>query len=409
MKTSHKIGWIGFIACLIVTMNCTRKPTDYRSFLNGGELTYPGKINHPNAFTGNLRILLTWTPSPDPSIAKYVVYWNNYTDSTVVPASTHSTSDTVKCLIPGLAEYAYTFFIYSYDNNGNRSVLTELDNARVDGPIYQSGLHNRPLDASKQAIVSPDSTATLYFMAPYDTINITTRIRYQRQAGDTVTVFLPPASDSIKLPSFKIGSKVLFQSSFIPERGAIDSFYTLKSDTAAPFKPIIYVMCDKSKFRPAYLPHDLIAGFGTSLSQLWDGTMTPKGYPNIFHSDGSGNPPLPGTITMDMGQLYNNLAKMEEIGRDCCHNPMEFEIYGIADTTGAISALLPSDAGWKADVTSKGWTFLGDFVRSDNGIPPFDAKLTANPPPIRFIIVRFISSDGSGYVNLSQMTFWNAQ
>lgn len=409
MKTIIKNIGIAIISCLIVGLAC-RKPTEYRSFLNGQELTYPGKITNPNVYTGNLRLLLTWTPSPDPSVTKYVVYWNNYADSTIVTATSHSTADTVKCLISPLAEYAYSFFIYSYDANGNRSVLTELDNARVDGPIYQSGLHNRPLDPARPAIVNPDSSATLYFLAPYDTISITTRLRYKRAAGDTATSYLSPVKDSIVLPSFKLGTQVLFQSSFIPQHGAIDTFYTLSPDTATPYKPITYVMCDKSKFSAIYLPHDLIAGFGTSLPQLWDGTMTPKGYPNIFHSDGSGSPPLPGTITMDMGQVYNNLGKVEEIGRNCCHNPAEFEVWGIADTTGAISSLLPGDGGWKADMTTKGWTLLGDIIRSDDGIAPYDALLAKNPPPVRFLIVRFVTdTDNSGYINLSQMTFWNAQ
>src|SRR5260221_4997606 len=410
MKTMYKNTWIGLICCVAVWLGCTRKPNDYRSFLNGQEITYPGKIVNPNVATGNLRLLLTWTPSPDPSITKYVVYWNNYADSTIVTAVSHSTTDTVKCLIGNLAEYAYTFFIYSYDNNGNRSVLTELDNAKVDGPIYQSGLHNRPLDPARPAIVNPDSTATLYFLAPYDTISITTRIRYVRIAGDTVTSYLPPASDSIVLPSFKKGTRVLFQSSFIPKRGAIDTFYTVLPDTAAPFKPIVYVMCDKSKFKPVYLPRDLVAGFGTSLPSLWDGNMQPKSYPNIFHSDGSGNPQLPGTITMDMGQVYNALGKVEEIGRDCCHNPKEFEVWGIADTTGSFSSLLPSDNGWKADMTTKGWTLLGDNIRIDNGTPPYDAMLNSNPPPVRYLVVRFVSDvDNSGHINLSQMTFWDKQ
>jgi hypothetical protein len=169
-------------------------------------------------------------------------------------------------------------------------------------------------------------------------------------------------------------------------------------------------MCDKSKFKGVYLPHDLVAGFGTSLPQIWDGTMQPKGYPNIFHSDGSGNPALPGTVTIDMGQVYSGMGRVEETGRNCCHNPKEFEVWGIADTTGAISSLLPSDNGWKADMTTRGWALLGDIVRTDDGTAPYDAMLKSNPPPVRYLIVRFVSDvDNSGYINLSQMTFWNIQ
>ncbi|HTI90832.1 MAG TPA: DUF4998 domain-containing protein [Puia sp.] len=405
MKAFYKNSWIG-LACFIAVCGCTRKANDYRSFLNGQEITYPGKIIGPNAYPGNLRLLLTWNPSPDPSVSKYVVYWNNYTDSTVVNAVSHSTTDTVKCLINNLAEYSYTFFIYSYDASGNRSILTELDNAKVVGPIYQAGLHNRPLDPAKQPGFNSDGSVNLYFQHPYDTINITTRIRYVNVSGDTLVTYLPPASDSIVLPSFKLGTNVLFQSSFIPKVGAIDTFYTLSADTAAPRK---LVMCDKSLFSGMYFANDLKPYDGnTYLARLWDGNMQPRDYPNVFHSDGS--TPLPGSVTFDMGKIYDHLNKVEETGRTQAHNPDDFEIWGIADTTGAIPAYNSYDAGWKADVTSKGWTLLKEVVRADDGINPFDATLIDNPPKVRFIIIRFLHTvDGSGYVNLSQVTFWDLE
>ena len=404
MRTHYKNCWIGLV-CFIAFFSCTRKPTDYRSFLTGQEITYPGKILTPNVYPGNLRLLLTWNPSPDPSVTKYVVYWNNYADSTVVNAVSHSTTDTVKCLISNLAEYAYTFFIYSYDGSGNRSVLTELDNAKVDGPIYQSGLHNRPQDPAKQPLFNSDGSVNLYFQNPYDTINITTRVRYVNASGDTVVSYLPPAIDSIILPSFKLGTNVLIQSSFIPKLGAIDTFYTLSPDTAAPRK---LVMCDKSLFGAVHLPFDMNPYDGSTLeSKLWDGNMQPRGYPDIFHSDGS--KPLPGTLTMDMGKIYNNLSQVEETGRNCCHNPNDFEIWGIADTTGAISTLAPNNAGWKADVTAKGWTLLKEVVRADDGIAPLDV-LFNNATPVRFIIIRVLTTtDDPNYVNMSQITFWDKQ
>jgi hypothetical protein len=407
MKTIYKNSWIGLICCMAVWMGCTRKPNDFRSFLNGQEIIYPGKIVNPNVFPGNLRLLLTWAPSPDPSITKYVVYWNNYADSTIVSAVSHSSTDTVKCLITNLAEYAYTFFIYSYDNNGNRSVLTELDNARADGPIYQSGLHNRPLNPAKPPIVNPDSSATLYFLAPYDTISITTRIRYVRIIGDTVTNYLPPASDSIVLPAFKRGTKVLFQTSFIPKQGAIDTFNTLSPDTAAP---VALAMCDKSLFKAMTLPNDMgiYSTTDTYMARLWDGNMQPRPYPTIYHNDGVQT--LPANLSFDMGKIYISLAKVEETGRTCCHNPLDFEIWGIADTTGAVSQLAGGNPGWTADVKAKGWTLLKEVIRSDDGIAPVDANLISNPPPVRFIIMRIIKTwDDPKAVNMSQVTFWNLQ
>lgn len=393
---------------LLQTGGCSKKPTDYRKFLGGVELVYPGAVSQEQTLPGNDRLELTWHPSADPSIARYVVYWNNFADSLTVPVENlHNPADTIKCLIPNLQEYTYTFFIYSFDSTGNKSVSTEVDNARVYGSIYQNSLQNRPMNRDTPYVYNSDTSLILKFLTP-DTINIQTTVSYTNMQGNTAQLQLPPAVDTMLITDYHPGTPVVYQSSYIPVHGAIDTFTTTHVDTV----PSIYrlVECDKSKFQPVYLPNDLIAGFGTSLPQLWDGTMTPKSYPNIFHSDGSGNPPLPGTITMDMGQPYSRLGKVEEIGRDCCHNPQEFEVWGIADTTGAISSLLPSSAGWKADMTAKGWTLLKDIIRPDDGTPPYDALLTGNPPPIRFIIIRFVSDvDNSGYINLSQVTFWYKQ
>ncbi|GGB20872.1 DUF4998 domain-containing protein [Puia dinghuensis] len=407
METRTKISVYVFLILLLQIAACSKKPTDFRKFLAGSEIIYPGAANQTQVLPGNYRLELTWHPSADPSVAKYVVYWNNYADSLTVPATSHNPADTVKCLISKLQEYTYTFFINSYDNAGNKSISTEIDNARAYGSIYQASLINRPINRDTPYIYTSDSFLVLKFVAP-DTINITTTINYTNMQGNAEQKVLPPAVDSVLITDYHHGTPVVYQSSYIPVRGAIDTFITTHVDTV----PSIYriIMCNKSLFKAVNLPHDLVAGFGTSLPQIWDGTMTPKGYPNIFHSDGSGNPPLPGTITMDMGATYNNLVKVEEIGRNCCHNPKEFEVWGIADTTGAISSLLPGNSGWKADMTAKGWAELGDFTRTDDGIAPYDALLNSNPPPVRFLIVRFVSDvDNSGYINLSQMTFWYKQ
>jgi hypothetical protein len=404
MRNQYKNIWIG-LACWIAAGGCNKKPTDYRSFLNGQEIIYPGKIINPSVATGNLRLLLTWNPSPDPSVAKYVVYWNNYADSAVINASSHATTDTVKCLIGNLAEFSYTFFIYSYDKEGNRSVLTEIDNAKADGPIYRSGLHNRLPDESSIPILNPDGSVNLSFLAPTDTINISTSIRYVGADGSALQSNLSPAGTSVTLSSYKPGTRIVYQSSYIPARGAIDTFLTPKPDTI----PYVYVMCDKGLFGAVHLSHDMNAYDGNTYeARLWDGNMQPRGYPEIFHSDGSAA--LPGAITMDMGKVYNNIGRVEETGRNCCHNPTDFEIWGIADTTGAISALAPNDAGWKADVMAKGWTLLKEVLRNDNGQAPLDVILPDSPPPVRFIIIRVLkTTDDPNYVNMSQVTFWDRQ
>lgn len=397
MKAYYKNIWIA-LACFLAVWGCSKKPTDYRNFLGGQEVLYPGKIINPNVYPGNLRLMLTWMPSPDPSVNKYVVYWNNNADSTVISALSHTATDTVKCLISNLSEYAYTFFIYSYDNSGNRSIVTEIDNARVYGSIYQNSLFNRQ---SNTSLVNPDGSLTLTFLPSVDSINVATVIKYTNTGGSVVTASLSPGSSSINLPGFKSGTHVLYQSSFIPKIGAIDTFYTNGYDTFT-------IMCDKNQFKAMNLPYDMqpYDASQTYLAQLWNGTRTPRDYPNIFHSDGGLS--LPSHFSFDMGVVYPNLKTIEEIGRGCCHNPTDFEVWGIADTTGAISTLSGSDPGWMADVQAKGWALLKEVKRADDGVAPVSADFISNPPPVRFIMIRVKqTADNSNYVNLSQVTFWN--
>src|ERR1700761_4160267 len=121
------------IVLLLQMGGCSKKPDDFKKFLGGTEITYPGTAVNVQVLPGNDRLELIWHPSADPSVARYVVYWNNYTDSLTVAATSHNPTDTIKSLIGNLQEYTYTFFIYSYDSAGNKSIATEVDNARVYG------------------------------------------------------------------------------------------------------------------------------------------------------------------------------------------------------------------------------------------------------------------------------------
>ena len=379
------------------------KATNYRSYLGGHEITYPGVIAGPAVYPGNGRLLLTWHPNSDPSVTKYVVYWNNYADSVTVAAVSHKPTDTVKCYINNLSEYTYTFFVNSFDSSGDKSVTTEIDNAHVYGPIYQAGLHNRLPDSDTPYVVNGNGSVTLYFQTP-DTINITTNIKYTNTTGTTVMQSLPPSTDSIVLANYQFNTPILYQSSYIPVTGAIDTFYTVASDTF----PTIYrlVECDKSKFQQMNLSTDMNPYEPqTNVSVLWNGSVGPQAFPNVFHSDGANN--LPQTISFDMGVVYNNLGVIQETGRNCCHNPSDFEVWGIADTTGAIQTLASNDPGWKAQTIALGWTELVEAIRTDDGSAPMNFNFIANPPPIRFIRVRVIQTvDNSNYVNMSQLTFW---
>lgn len=392
---------------ILVFVGCGKKDQDFKSFLNGHEVVYPGLVTTTSYGPGNLRTALYWHPSTDPSITKYLIYWNNKADSMVVNATSHTPTDSVKVIIPNLLEYVYTFTVYSLDAKGNRSIPLDISNVRVYGPVYQSRLLNRAYDPVTPYVVNANGSVTLNFSAP-DTINISTDIRYTNTSGTVVEKPLAPTANSITLTDYKSGTTVQYRSSYIPVKSAIDVF------TAPQYSdfPQIFslVQCDKSLFAKVKLPNDMNPYEGdTDIDRLWDGSVGPQGFPNIFHSDGAHA--LPQVLTFDMGKIYNNLAQVEETGRNCCHNPNDYEIWGIASLTGATTTLQPNDSGWPAEAVAKGWTLLQEVNRSDDGQAALKSALIANPPPVRYIRIRIKhNTDNEGsYTNLSEITLWNKQ
>lgn len=218
-----------FISCL--SISCSKDATKYRELLNNAEIVYPGPVNNFKAFPGNLRIKLQWNPSPDPSITKYIIYWNNSTDSLVLEASNTNTSDSISTGITGLEEYVQNFVLYTIDGKGNKSIGQSLSGVRIYGPLYGSSLINRPLDANRPPKVENNSTYTIYFSATDTLLNINTSISYLDSLQQPRTVQVDAKTDSAVLDLALAGTKVTMLSSYVPVYRAIDTFDVKYSDT----------------------------------------------------------------------------------------------------------------------------------------------------------------------------------
>lgn len=390
---------------LVIVMSCTKQQTDFRDLFNGHEVVYTGSVDHVIDRPGNLRTMLKWKSSADPSIVKYVILWNNNRDSQVVNIT--NKTDSVFATITNLQEFVYTFTIFSYDAKGNKSIAKVVNGVKVYGPVYKAGLLNRAYNADVPYVRNDDGSVELNFNRP-DTVNTNTKVKYTSTADIVKEVDFAPSDSILKLPDYKFGTEILYKSFYMPTSKALDVFEVNNYSTYPPyvFKD---VMCKKSLFKEYNLPNDVGTLDECPISKLWDGSVDPQGYPNIFHS--RDNITLPHTITFDMGKIYTNLTTVEETGRNCCHNPDQFEVWGIADITNAATTLPASDPGWKAEAISKGWTLLVDAVRNDDGNAPKKFTLITNPPPVRYIRMRIkhTTNGETRQSNMSEITFWNYQ
>lgn len=390
------ISYIGLILGMAIFVSC-QKSDDYKKYLVGGEKVYPDGATKLEVFPGNGRILLKWARGIDARIKKYKIVWNNKADSIEFDAAGFKPGDTVKHLLENMAEANYTFSIFSIDDKGNKSVPVLVPSVNVYGVKYQATLLNRTVKAAVYS--ESDKGLTLVWKKP-DTVNLSTSIWYTNLIGVEKKLMLAPNVDTTKVADWKMGTKIFYRSAYKPRTLAIDSFEVLNKDSLS----VQNLPLGKALWKKVNLPNDIDGNaYGSNFASIWDGQA--GGYPNIYHTQGGS---LPHHFTIDLGAKYQ-LTRFEEIGRtDCaCHNPVKFEVWGIADIANAATTLPGNDSGWKAESIAKGWTLLKEVERSDDGKAPFKVNLSEEIPMVRYIRIRVTKTlDNNIESHMSEISFW---
>ncbi len=211
----------GFIA------GCSKMDDTYKQFLEGGQKKYVGKADSVKVLSGRDRVYLQWLRSADPSVVKAKIYWNAKSDSLEVPIDRNA--DTILVPVPNLREGNYTFQIYTYDLEGNRSVMVEAFGTSY-GDKYASLLLTRPIE---KTLFLNDSTLEVTWGPVSDTSLLGNELLY----GDQKVVFVPKSATTTLLQSFK-GGMLKYRSLFKPDKWSIDTFYTAYDSIRVKGQPI---------------------------------------------------------------------------------------------------------------------------------------------------------------------------
>ncbi|MGJ7033320.1 DUF4998 domain-containing protein [Niabella hirudinis] len=222
---------LGGFVLSILFIGCSRKIDDYKKFQDSGEVIYTGTVSNMTTQPGNLRIRVSWNPSPDPSITKYVLYWNNGRDSVTIPASSSNTSDTIRTIISKNLQESdiQSFLLYTYDAAGNRSIGQRSGLSRTYGPIYESSLFNKQLLINTVPFQIFGSDSVKLFLTKSDSTNIYTKVYYYKQ--DNTLDSAITSRESVTLPFYKLGTKAAIRSYFRPTATTIDTFRTRAADS----------------------------------------------------------------------------------------------------------------------------------------------------------------------------------
>jgi hypothetical protein len=192
----------------------------YREFIVPGGLIYAGKPENPTVHPGYNRVKISWTKSSDPNVTSARIFWNNYTDS--VPADIPESGNTVDVIINNLPEKFYSFFIKTFDDEGNASIPTEVLGT-VYGEKYRTGLLNRPL-------LESEMNEEGKVMLQWGTADVTggafaVDIFYFDANGETVTERFGVEEATTEMEGDP-DRDYFFRTAYLPDSLAIDTLYT---------------------------------------------------------------------------------------------------------------------------------------------------------------------------------------
>jgi hypothetical protein len=184
----------------------------YEEFLAPNGLKYPQKPDSLKVFAGYNKLRLTWLGAKDPSITHAVVYWNNYLDSLKVDLANHI--DTVVVDVDNLGENTYTFYVKTFDKQGNASIPSEVTGTAY-GDNYLMGATDRTIVSALRdeyrngSITWDNKTAGLVY----------SEVRYTTFSGEPRTVRIYPDESALICPDIKPGELFEYRSVFLPPNG----------------------------------------------------------------------------------------------------------------------------------------------------------------------------------------------
>lgn len=327
--------FVVFIGIILGFSSCDSQTDIYEKYIVPNGLIYPGPAQEPISYPGDKRIKISWLRGTDPRVQTAKIFWNNYTDS--VELSVPADKDTISYIIDPITENTYSFFIRTYDNEGNKSIPIEIAGT-VYGDNYRNMLTNRLLKST-----SYDGQDLKVNWGTAETTEVGIQLSWTDTNGETQSMEIDPTETESLLPYFDYTKPLSYATTYLPDSLAIDIFQAATVEKI--IDPVSFI--PKTTWTANMLPGDMGMNNSYPLARFWDGITN-----NFMHSV---NVTLPCTFTWDMG-IKAKLSRMkfwprtdDAADRWSKSMPRVFEIYG---------SLNPNPDG----SLDNSWTLLGKFV-----------------------------------------------
>jgi hypothetical protein len=351
--------------------SCTDMDNTYKEFLVPNGLTYPQKPDSLKVHAGYNRLRLTWLKAKDPSIERAEIYWNNYLDTLKI--NSIPAGDTVVVDIPVADENTYTFYVKTFDTDGNASIPSEVSGAAY-GENYVVGTADRTVES---ALRDDNYNGTVTWSSRTTDLAYS-EVRYTSSSNETRIVRALPGEMTSNCPNAKPGTLIEYRSVFLPPKG-VD--YVEKEWTV--YETSFFYKYPRTEWTAAAKGgnHNWGDGGGGQPALIFDGNIATGWHSNT----GS---PLPQCMVVDMKQpLSVHHLIMYPPGNAAWRYWNNIEIY-LSDTP--ITPAAP-DASWGEPAARVQYTGGADFTVNFPSVPS-----------CQYIAIVFVNSKTNTYINLME-------
>ena len=219
-------------ALLLACLSCSKMNDNIEQYLSQGEITYLAKPDSVKLFPGRERFLAHFWVR-DPRVSEARIFWSQRRDSLSVPIpEARDKQEPVVVMVDrNIAEGDYTLYFVTYDKYGNHSVSDEHF-VNVYGDFFQSTLLPRHVKSKSLK----NNALTINWGSSFSLMEYGVRLFYTDLDGkDQVKLVTKEAMGaSMVVSNVDSGKEFSFETVYLPEPTAIDTFYTVKTVIPLP-------------------------------------------------------------------------------------------------------------------------------------------------------------------------------
>lgn len=308
----NKVFYILSTILFVGFISCSNMDDTYRHFWNDGEKVYPAPADSLKLFTGRNRVGVSWGIFGDPSVSMTKIYWNNRSDSILVPIEPKQ--DSVYIVIDNLTEGSYSFEVFNFDQKGNRSVPRD-----GIGTVYGDTYLRTLLPRFLQSALYAEGILNITWGNMSDDSSIGSEIYYESILGTQNKVVVKNEEEITMINDYNFESDptIRFQTAYVPPT-SIDTFYTNIQTVMVKGAPIHF---SKAGWSATASSFDSRPGVNRSpestidnnMSTIWVNEMSPQTY-------------FPHTLTIDMGSIIENVSGISLIVQRRNETPKTIEV-----------------------------------------------------------------------------------